>query len=195
MVDELVVDRYARLDATSPRILRTFDDAAVPEAWALQKQSVMKHDDIPAAPEPPPLPAWSAADVVIEEVVDEIDELRGTELQLVDAPADEPIHHDSVEIDDFMSEEPIGIDDLLGSSVLDACLEVQAAIDGGTVRQNQGSDWQYDVVEPEHGGTNEARDGAGHGAPPATQSDGRYVPKPKYRNIFSTLRRRMGRGT
>ena len=224
MVDELVVDRYARLDASSPRIFRTFDDTAVPEGWPVQKQSVMKHDDIPAAPELPFLPARSAADQVIAEVVDAIDNDRDSELQLVDLPLHEPIVQEAVEFDDFLTQEPIEIDDLLGSSVLDACLEVQAAIDGGNAVQNQGSPWwndpistvdvedeivvpesvdktgqagahgsQYDVVEPEHGVRIKSRDESGLESTVDTQSDGRYVPKPKYRNIFSTLRRRIGR--
>ncbi len=228
MIDELVVDRYARLDSSAPRIYRTFDDATIPESWPTAKQSLVYDDDIPAAPEPPQLPVWSAVDQVIEEIVDGMDENRETELQLVDVPVQEPI--DDVSID----QPQVAIDDELGASVLDACREVQAAIDGGALLQNPESQWwhepilddsrvddsrpvleleadtvipvpveshgpesydnQYDIVEPEHGARVVARDEAEEDAPPTLQSDRRYVPKPKYRNIFSTLRRRIGRG-
>ena len=69
---------------------------------------------------------------------------------------------------------------------------------------------QYDVIEPEHGvepelGTDRREaplslqpqaEMSLESRSPATNSDmlnsrGRYVPKPKYRNIFSTLRRRI----
>jgi type II secretory pathway predicted ATPase ExeA len=207
MVDELVVDRYARLDSSAPRLFRTFDDAAIPESW----QSIT-HDDIPAAPEPPAKSAWSAADIVIEESADELEVRLDADPRLVD-PA-----------------EPVEIDDLLGSSVMDACREVQAAIDGGTVRSTHDAHWwnapssavsmeedvvipdssekyesEYDVVEPEHGARQDVRqdtprttraegETASESLSSASHVDGRYVPKPKYRNIFSTLRRRIGRG-
>ena len=219
LVDEVVVDRYAMLDSSVPRLSRTFDDVAIPESWL-----ATKHGDIPAAPQPPTIPAWSGADMVLEEIENEIDEQLDAEPHLVDSFAHKPIAHDTLD------REPIEIDDLLGSSVMDACLEVQAVIDGETVHKNRDTHWwndrspaanieddvvisepaeeyeaEYDVIEPEHGDRQEA----GHEAPPASQlegeapsesqspashSQGRYVPKPKYRNIFSTLRRRIGRG-
>ena len=109
MVDEVIVDRYAMLDSGAPRLLRTFDDSDVPESWL-----PAKHGEIPAAPQPP---AWSAADVVIDEIIDEIDEPLDAEPHLVDCLDHDSLHH-----------EPIDVDDLLGSSVMDACLEAQAAI-------------------------------------------------------------------
>lgn len=220
MVEELVTDRYARLDSSAPRLFRTFDDAAIPESW-----TVTKHDDIPAAPQPPANPAWSAADIVLEEMVDDIDEYLDAEPRFVDSVtlepiALEPIQRESTDL------EPIDIDDLLGSSVLDACLEAQSAIDCGSVSKDRDGHWwndpcppinieddvvipessekygeHYDVVEPEHGVRQAAplalqpRDETpSESRSPATNSQGRYVPKPKYRNIFSTLRRRIGRG-
>lgn len=202
MVDELVVDRYARLDSSAPRLCRTFDDTAIPDSW----QSTM-HDDIPGAPEPPAKSAWSAADIVIEESVDEIEVHLDAEPRLVD------------------SARAAEIDDLLGASVMDACREIQGAIDSGTVLSTHDAHWwnapsseidieedvvipepddkndlEYDVVEPEHGVRQDAscagrteRHAPSDSFSPATGVDGRYIPKPKYRNIFSTLRRRLGR--
>jgi hypothetical protein len=224
LVDEVVVDRYAMLDSSAPRLLRTFDDVAVPEGWLPAKRS-----RIPAAPQPPASPGWSAPDVVLEEIDEVIDE----EIDEIVAPEPQPV--------DSLDQEPIEIDDLLGTGVMDAFLEVQAAITGDTVGQERDPHWwntrnpaisvesdvvisdpvgefeenshvaevdeydgRYDVVEPEHG----ARLQAGHKTPPApppdeempaaeqsaaSHSQGRYVPQPKYRNIFSTLRRRIGR--
>ena len=212
LVDELVVDRYALLDSSVPRLLRTFDDAAVPESWL-----TTKHSDIPQAPQPPTI-AWSGADVVLEVIDNEVDEQLDAEPQLVDSP----------------DRERIEIDDLLGSSVTNACREVQAAIDGDMLPKSRDTHWwndrslaaniddeivipepdeeyneKYDVIEPEHGARQEARhepllssqpeeepstasrSPATH--PAATHPPGRYVPQPKYRNIFSTLRRRTGR--
>ena len=207
LVDEIVVDRYALLDSSVPRLLRTFDDAAVPESWL-----TTKHSDIPEAPQPPTI-AWSAADVVLEEIDNAVDEQLDAEAQLVDSA----------------DREPIEVDDLLGSSVMNACREVQAAIDGDMVQKSRDTQWwndrplaanieddvvipepgeeyneKYDVIEPEHGARQEApheallasqpeEDPSSASRSPATPSPGRYVPKPKYRNIFSTLRRRIGR--
>jgi hypothetical protein len=65
---------------------------------------------------------------------------------------------------------------------------------------------QFDVVEPEYGTRHQVplalqsqNEAPAEPHSPATSStttnaQGRYVPKPKYRNIFSTLRRRVGRG-
>ncbi len=229
MVDEVVVDRYAMLDSSGPRIMRTFDDSAVPECWLPVKQN-----DIPAAPQPPVWTGadavWSSADIVIEEISDEI------EVDILDSLDAMPQHVDSLELKP-VGPEPIDIDDLLGSSVMDACLEVQAVIDGETPHGKRDAHWwndpvvaadddqivmheavesfeaEYDVVEPEQGALGENRQAARHDArhdgplsrqpreeTPAescsseTSSQGRYVPKPKYRNIFSTLRRRIARG-
>jgi type II secretory pathway predicted ATPase ExeA len=217
MVDELIVDRYAQLDSSAPRLFRTFDDAALPESWPVKKQ-----DDIPAPPEPPANTAWSAADMVLEEMGDKIDETLDAAPRLVDSLALEPIGNAPC------YQESMEIDDLLGPSVMDACLEVQSAIDGGTVDKIRDGHWwndpspminieddivipeqaeeyagQYDVIEPEHGAprreaplaSQPQEDIPFESRSPAKNLEARYVPKPKYRNIFSTLRRRIGRGT
>jgi type II secretory pathway predicted ATPase ExeA len=241
MVDELVVDRYAELDSSAPRLFRTFDDASVPESLQMKK-----HDDIPGPPEPPAMPAWSATDLVLEEIGEEIAASLDTASQCVDLVVCGPVTQSPLD------EEPLEIDDLLGSSVMDACLAAQAALDEGSVPQQHDGHWwndpvpminieddivvpeadeirtvqndtaqnyagQYDVIEPEHcvGQEDELQYSADNRKAPAalqsfdeipmesrppetntgTHSRGRYVPKPKYRNIFSTLRRRIGRGT
>jgi len=103
----------------------------------------------------------------------------------------------------------------LGTDVIDACLEVQTAF--GSWRETAsgyvttfdaahsmadaiederaaGMDAGYDVIEP---GPAEPRSHASAGIRDELEQPlraGRYVPKPKYRHVFSTLRRRLGNG-
>ena len=250
MVDELVDDPYARLDSGSPRLLRTFDDAAVPENWLPTKRS-----DIPAAPQPPKMPDYSDVDMSYEKILAVIDEQLDAAPQFVDSILNET-NGDELIVEEPISleiralappmQEPVEIDDLLGSSVMDACLEAQAAIDGDTGHKNRDTHWwndpastadlddhivmpetlesfesEYDVIEPGLGAREEktrqpktsqkpGQQKIGQKAPfdlqsrqeqatdshsQETPAQGRYVPKPKYRNVFSTLRRRIGRGT
>ena len=138
MVDELVLDRYAQLDSSAPRLFRTFDDAAVPESWPVNSWPAKKNDDIPAPPEPPAIPAWSATDMVLDEMEAQIDENLDAMPELVDSLSQDPI------VDASLDQEPMDIDDLLGSSVMDACLEAQAAIDGGSLHQQRDGHWWND---------------------------------------------------
>jgi hypothetical protein len=99
--------------------------------------------------------------------------------------------------------------------VLDACLEVQTALGSWhepsgsyvttfdaahgkaetiEVEHAAGLNAEYDVIEPDP-----AKEGSYDSVdvreePAISAPTGRYVPKPKYRHVFSTLRRRLGRG-
>jgi hypothetical protein len=106
------------------------------------------------------------------------------------------------------------IEEQLGASILDACLEVQSAIGRwqdsaddaiSTIEPGHGSgdgdlsidsaSAQYDVVEPEYNANSKADTEESRAQGPARRpSPDRYVPKPKYRLVFSTLRRRLGQG-
>jgi hypothetical protein len=53
---------------------------------------------------------------------------------------------------------------------------------------------EYDIVEPSRTRhITDVYDTTHDAAPDGSPSAGRYVPKPKYRMVFSTLRRRLGR--
>ncbi|MBI3865996.1 MAG: AAA family ATPase [Planctomycetia bacterium] len=111
------------------------------------------------------------------------------------------------------------IEERIGASVAEACREVHAAVgrwdeeeivpggpvDQWTVDDNMLEDvadvdlpeasTDYDVVQPEPAGRGKHRRDVADGLESTPRSPaGRYVPAPKYRMIFSTLRRRLGRG-
>jgi len=170
-VEEFVDDRYAALDVRSPRFMRTFEDTAVSESWGSVQESIA-----PAAPEPPAVPLPGGMPPASNETL------------------------------------PL-IEDQLEASILDACLEVQSSlghwhdssddstamiepghgsVTGGDELSNDAAIAQYDVIEPEYNADLPA-DLLRRSQPQAADSSpGRYVPKPKYRLVFSTLRRRIG---
>jgi hypothetical protein len=105
------------------------------------------------------------------------------------------------------------IEEQLRASIADAAQEVQSAIgrwetpEGGrnTIESSHGPgnrevdvvlptpEADYDVIEPAatRNIVSDDRDG-GPAADDELRSPGRYIPKPKYRHVFSTLRRRLG---
>ena len=233
--EEPLVDRYASLDAKMPRMVRTFEDAPVPENWQLVPCS-----DVPAAPEPPALesiPGFEEIFSIDSHVDDDLVIEPATDLRSV-VVSDDVVERDFDETVDFLPAQPVAetvnvksqfvaansvaasdvhpeIEDLLQASVLEACREVQAAvgrwheeeIPSLTASGRQSLDEmfedvvlpepvrEYDVVEPATPVNRQIeRDVVVDEQHPAIQSTGRYVPKPKYRMIFSTLRRRLGRG-
>jgi type II secretory pathway predicted ATPase ExeA len=179
--EEPVADKYAALDRRLPRFSRTFEDAAVPESWLPPRHAV-----VPAAPRPPALPTSLDDEADVSEQV----------------MMEEPRPEQSIEAQ-------------LGAQILDACLEVQTAIGQwrepatsyvssieaahGPVDAIEGepaavSNTDYDVIEPEAAAVPARGSDALREEPAVAAPTGRYVPKPKYRHVFSTLRRRLRGG-
>jgi type II secretory pathway predicted ATPase ExeA len=221
-VEETIDDLYAVLDVRLPRVRRTFEDCAVPENWHLRGQTAGTDMPLPLVP-----PAGTPNDA------DRSAEMTDDRRQAPPGPGDEtPGAGDpTAEVSDYASFENLDVgsrltydavecerqplEEQLGSSMLDACLEVQSAIgqwhvaDGtiDSIEQGDSSvadadepvvpppDNQYDVVEPDREEAVTEPDAA---APNADETDSdsgaRYVPQPKYRHVFSTLRRRLGGG-
>jgi hypothetical protein len=178
--EEPVADKYAALDRRLPRFSRTFEDAAVPESWLPPRNTV-----VPAAPRPPAIPTSIDDEADVSELVMEESRLE----QSVEAQ--------------------------LGAQILDACLEVQTAIGQwrepatsyvsnidaahGPVDAIEGepvtaSITDYDVIEPEAIAVPTCGSKTLGEEPAVAPPAGRYVPKPKYRHVFSTLRRRLRGG-
>ena len=218
-VEELVADRYATLDRIAPRIYRTFDDALVPESLRIARS-----ESIPAAPQPrsqedlpahdalaQDQPAATAPDAAVDQMLALIDEVQSSEAiepePAVASEAAVPELRTEASWNDTVEPECGSLEDDLGSKVLDACLQVQAAVgrwDDGhaagvdvrsqtSAAEDSADDLEigYDIIQPESGSM--------HAAPSYTVDRAsehdisqRYVPKPKYRHVFSTLRRRLG---
>src|SRR5262249_31366821 len=206
--EEWLDDPYAALDVQAPHIMRTFEDAVVPEDWG-GLDSVM----IPAAPQVPQPPAQTHF-----EAVDSIGELSDR-LPTVDPP---PEHNSARALSDRSPEyvsfanlgsspapaaDELPIDEQLGVSILETCREVHTAVsrwqtldgDFNTIDPSHAlladdedvvlpaPPSEYDVIEP-RGVQNNARESDLHLDAKAEH----YVPRPKYRHVFSTLRRRLG---
>ena len=245
--EELIDDRYAALDVRSPRFLRTFEDAVVPENWLPSRSS-----PAPAALPSRSLPHWSpvAEDSRAKTSTFETCEKPSPDASVNASPAlkgEPPLDptmavEDIVELSDgidvglnldaepqlvnkvdpaYQSLELTPIDSMpieeqLGSSILEACREVRTVVDrwagssdgpfsaidqghGSVVNDDEltvaGSGIEYDVIEPEFEEIDaDARGAARQNAAVGQSAAARYVPKPKYRHVFSTLRRRLGRG-
>ncbi len=194
--EEVVNDRYAVLDVRSPRFSRTFEDAAVPESWRQIRQSAAAAP--PQPPAPPVTSQFEENDIPVNAV-----ETRRSDLE----PQD---------MDLLLGEnEAEAVDDRLESDILETCREVQTSISDwhdvggntqntidpahGTIEDAEALavpliEPEYDVIEPETA-RNVADD---NGIPDASLSESRsparYVPKPKYRHVFSKLRRRLDNG-
>jgi type II secretory pathway predicted ATPase ExeA len=216
--EERVEDRYAQLDLRSPRFTGTFDEAFLPEGWSPPEPPHIPLQ--PAAPEPAATQGAAmnvdssstspseATDRSIDKSYDDNNGaacpgVDGFDLGECDSESDEiPLADAAIDAESDLEEE-------ISSSVLDVCLEVQnslgqwwdskpaATLTGGDDRLEFFEDrtapqaLEYDVVEPDRGS---------RAAPDSTvredaQSDSaaRHIPRPNYRNVFSTLRRRIGR--
>jgi type II secretory pathway predicted ATPase ExeA len=214
--EEIVADRYAALDVHAPRFARTFEDASVPESWRAPRQG-----SVPEPPQPPQPAAapWSVPVAPVEALDDGLapggrlgdavtQDIRELAEYTFFADLDQGSH-----LTDFVEPEFESIEEQLRSSIVDASQEIQSAVgrwdtaDGGrnTIEPGHGAaeseevdvvlpaeDAQYDVIEP--GATREfAGDGQDDSLTDGSdRAPGRYIPKPKYRHVFSTLRRRLG---
>jgi type II secretory pathway predicted ATPase ExeA len=227
--EEPVADKYAALDHRLPRFSRTFEDAAVPESWIPPRQAAA-----PAAPRPGVASASTDHESDPDELV--IDELRPDKtidrmLPWLDAACETDLNAfvkvgeaiSGSSADGITSPSPVAIsrperepmEGQLGADVLDACLEVQAAVghwrepgtgsvttvDAASARLAAlegeivaGSMADYDVIEPEAPALSSRGSGASGDEPASAGRTARYIPKPKYRLVFSTLRRRLGSG-
>jgi type II secretory pathway predicted ATPase ExeA len=159
-------------------------------------------------------------DQMIDRMLPWLDAARETDLNSVETAGDAVARSNASDITSPASvkdacPERQSIEARLGAGILDTCLEVQAAIgqwrepatnylttfdvahgpvDAIEGEPVAGSNVDYDVIEPEAidlatRGTDEIREESA-----AAARTGRYVPKPKYRHVFSTLRRRLGGG-
>lgn len=194
--DEPVDDRYAALDRLAPRISRTFEETDLAEGWRPAPQATTSssaaaatppHEAVTDAPlEVAPGPSEPASPVL----ADDSDDLVPTRI------------HSSIDDSSELEEE-------LGNSVLDVCLELQESIGQwwepqsiettpdyrpeGLDHDSLSREAQYDIVEPEEG--EESRDVTDRIDRPAggRSRSGRIVPQPNYRHVFSALRRKLGR--
>lgn len=226
-VEEAIDDRYAALDLTPRRFLRTFEDAAVPESWDSSRQA-----PAPSAPRPPTSPVWSqAGDVAPGQAIDDLrpERLIDDMLPMIaearwadtdsDGQSSEYSSCRSVDFEPHLADDvgimPSSIEDQIGSSIRDACLEVQTAIGQWRERADVVNTIdsshsmlandaeiihpipiaEYDVIEPDYAADlTDEFDATRATASAGSLSAGRYIPQPKYRHVFSTLRRRLGRG-
>lgn len=216
-VEEFVDDRYAALDAGMPRILRTFNDAVVPE-----KLRLARNESIPAAPQLPtePLvhvdapasePLVQTPEPTMDEMVSLVDQGAGSESSDSQerAAGPESTHEsDGARHVRVRQRELEDLEEQIGSSILDTCLEVQTAIGrwddaqsaaGGEVSTSGASSGgqvtdsgEYDIIEPEHRAASARAYVSGITPHSGERAPERYVPAPKYRHVFSTLRRRLG---
>src|SRR5262245_43287887 len=209
--EESVADRYAALDVGAPRLARTFEDASVPESWRTPRQASVPEPPMPPQPAAAP---WSVGDAPVERLDEartpgrrgqESAEVQPDSRQLTEytyfADLDQGSH-----LTDFLEPELESIEEQLRSSIVDASQEIQSAVGRwDTIEPSHGSaeaeevdvilpaeDAEYDVIEP---GATRQFDGDGRDDGLTDGNDrppGRYIPKPKYRHVFSTLRRRLG---
>jgi type II secretory pathway predicted ATPase ExeA len=201
--EETIDDRYAALDVRMPRFSRTFEDASVPESWRSPKPT-----SVPDAPQLPPSTDVAAGDVGVDLDVDQViqGESVGRPEYMSFADLDEISH-----LTDYVEPELPSIEEQLRSSIVDTSQEIQSAVgywdigssDPNTIESRGLSadeiddvvlpaDADYDVIQPD--ATRHIIDEAADDGQTAdgTRPSGRYIPKPKYRHVFSTLRRRLG---
>jgi type II secretory pathway predicted ATPase ExeA len=211
--EEAVIDRYAQLDQQGARGSRTFDGAALPARHSLSSRS--EHAPLASKPDVPrvDLPERSTqAETPIE--APELDQRFAAthRVPLENSPAATPPAARLPE--DRMLQDVLEVEEEIGSSVLEACLEVQDQLgkwwdapparstvdelldviepdECGTVAGLQG---RYDVVEPDPRPERDQR-AVNESTPPRDERAPvpRYIPKPNYRLVFSKLRRRLGR--
>jgi type II secretory pathway predicted ATPase ExeA len=212
--EEWVDDRYARLDHGRPQFARTFDETFLPGGWSAQVPAhVPPQPAIPEAvdsrgetagidsPRPMETP---------EELIESASEggahlLYGDETDFVDCGG--PC--DGVLLEDDAIDAVPDLEEEITNSVLDVCLEVQnslgqwwdskpeATLSGNSAPLEFFEDRtapqaaQYDVVEPDRDNRLPAESDGSRSE--GCDTNGRYIPRPNYRNVFSTLRRRIGR--
>jgi hypothetical protein len=204
-----------------PRFARTFEDATVPETWQMPHTAMVPAAPVPPAPPAwsqteDKLRAGLIANELPAQAETGInDPVRGRSanvaadyIPFANLDSGSRLTSDCVDPERWPTEEQ------LGAGILDTCREVQAAIghwqstDGtvNSVDPGHGSlgidedpvlpvpTGEYDVVEPDGAGNVTGVHDVTHQPEQAdSRSAGRYVPKPKYRQVFSTLRRRLGR--
>jgi type II secretory pathway predicted ATPase ExeA len=207
LAEEPLDDHYARLDTQMPRLIRTFEDAPVPANWLPMLMS-----DIPAAPEPPVLPITLDEEYDYQHEFDAADEVIEPAAEL--DPATQLV-------DDFTANDsPREYADELESKVLEACHALQAEIgrwheeeimvpvksDRQNLTEQHAVDRiENDIVQPEPAAAYDVIEPVAPTArhpdrdlrreePVSPSPSGRSIPEPKYRLVFSTLRRRLGRG-
>jgi type II secretory pathway predicted ATPase ExeA len=217
LAEEWIDDRYAALDVRSPQFIRTFEDSAVPENWRTPHDAAASVAPLPPAP---PVGSQTEDELLADSlsilaetankhtIRDGSVEVVSEYVPFASLDSGSRLTADCVEPDRRPTEEQ------LGASILDTCREVQTTIGNwqsadGTVNSvdlghgSIGNDedlilpvpnGEYDIVEPNRtSNVTDVHDATYEVAPAGSRSAGRYVPKPKYRHVFSTLRRRLGR--
>jgi type II secretory pathway predicted ATPase ExeA len=214
--EENVADRYAALDVRMPRHSRTFEDASVPESWRSPRSA-----SVPDAPRAPhssaaPRPAGDASLDLIDDGYDTVGRTQTDDL--IQGEAARPEYTSFADLDemshltDYVEPELPSLEEQLRSSIVDTSQEIQSAVGGwapgssgwNTIESRHlpsdsiddvvlpAEDADYDVIEPD--ATRSALSDGRHDrlAEDDRHASGRYIPKPKYRHVFSTLRRRLG---
>jgi type II secretory pathway predicted ATPase ExeA len=221
-IEEVIHDRYALLDARSLRLVGTFSDQGAiavtsfgvsPDAHRTADRATGRREPVRTSESDPVVAEDSGSrdsrpDRIIDEVLPLLEDAgrSGFKAASEDAPGG------WVDFESARAEDE-DLEELIGSDVLDVCLDVQRslgnwgdeAVVGGSAMESDVSDTsgilfdspvdEYDVVEPEF-----------EELPPRTSgnriaeiaavdrgTDARAIPRPEYRRIFSTLRRRMAR--
>jgi len=221
-IEEVVEDRYAALDRSAPRIYRTFDDALVPEVLRPSRGERIPEAPEPLVPREVSANEGIAAeeailagpDLVVDQMLSLIDQVQshealGTE-QGTEDPAAIPALRAELHATDVVEPEPeFEIpEEQLESGILDACLEVQTAVGRWDDGHGLGADLptstiggagaadelaaEYDVIQPDRKRDADAPLPFATGYATDRRPAERYVPKPKYRHVFSALRRRLG---
>jgi hypothetical protein len=219
--EEVVDDRYAALDVQPRRFLRTFEDSAVPESWLPSRQSPEEMSKLPPSPlswaEAGAVGAEATfddprPDELIDELLPMIDDSCGPDARAGHSENFVACNRDyEPHLSDDAGTSFPSIESRMEARILDACLEVQTAISpwsgqtGVTINTCDSghglpagdadsnlhtSPAGYDVIEPVSTDDVETRRAA---STSVTHPSERHVPRPKYRHVFSTLRRRLGR--
>jgi type II secretory pathway predicted ATPase ExeA len=216
--EELLVDRYAVLDANVTAVERTFECVRVSAIWLAPKAS-----PVPSAPEPPAVVETLESDGLhpllesdIESPFDEVCELLAQPVVVSSDAVDNKIDVSAESTDPVHRE--LEIEELLHYSLLETCREVRSAIgqwheeeisptatNGSTVNEGSvtpltanaetaefaGDDIVFEPVAAMASGDDRPTEFRGNDKSPASLRI--EAPQPKYRMLFSTLRRRLGR--
>ncbi|MGQ0634581.1 MAG: ExeA family protein [Planctomycetaceae bacterium] len=190
--EERIADRFADVTLSTTFRMRTFEETALDYGPQTAERAFA---DFPAAPPAPPTdaPVEALRDTAQARPLPNQPAGAATGSELRQAPAADSMIPDRADVEDE-----------IGNSVLDVCLEVQHSLGSwwegadnsgtlapGALAESESSSHaiasaprgrQYDVVEPPLI------------SEPASVADrARHVPPPNYKHVFSTLRRKLGR--
>jgi type II secretory pathway predicted ATPase ExeA len=220
--EEVLDDRYAALDKGRRPSSRTFEDTFVPQTWLPGRQSGALPPSPPVpAPFHIAASDATVDDPRPDEQIDELLPLIAEAGGFGDGPADQSSRFIATRDLDFVPHlsddvefRPASVATQVESGILDACREVQTTVDswyahsgavvnpvdsaqiecsGNEESRLPATGREYDVIEPNfNGNAADDFDPPDGSSPARTRSDATRVSGPKYRHVFSTLRRRLG---